>query len=156
MAHPKNDLLEYVQARKLGKPRYRTRNEGSAHEPVFKTEVELQGSIIGRGEGSQKRQAERQAAEAALAYLEAQENQPEAEQTDASDVSTSATELPFEGPWPIFDAVLASSLQIANSRVSAGEQGQVAIRQVRDLALELYKEVLEHLGEVVEIEGETD
>lgn len=146
MAHPKSELVDRAQKSDLGKPSYRTRNEGSAHEPRFKTEVLLQGVIVGRGEGAQKRQAERQAAEAALAYLDAHGDQVAPPQTPEPGS--------FEGPWPIFPEALAASLQVANSRVSVSELGDDAIDQVRDLALRLYKEVLEHLGEVVEVDEE--
>jgi ribonuclease III len=146
MSHPKSELVERAQRHGLGKPKYRTRNEGSAHEPVFKTEVILGGAVIGRGEGNQKRQAERLAAETALAFLE--------ERGDRLESTASAAPSPesFEGPWPIFESVLAASLHVANSRVDPDASGAEAVETVRDLALTLYKDMLEHLGEVVEIE----
>ena len=144
MAHPKSELVDRSQKQGLGKPSYRSRNEGSAHEPVFKTEVLLQGVIIGRGEGVQKRQAERQAAESALAYLDAHDNRvAPAERFDAES---------FGGPWPIFPEVLAASVHVANSRVAPELSGGEALGHVRELSLELYKAVLENLGEVVELD----
>ncbi len=143
MAHPKSELVDRTQKNDLGKPSYRTRNEGSAHEPVFKTEVLIQGVIVGRGEGIQKRQAERQAAEAALAYLSAHGDQVTPE--------TGGATGRFEGPWPIFPEVLAASLTVANSRVGLDRPG---VADVRDLALGLYKDLLESLGEVLELPEE--
>jgi ribonuclease III len=143
MSHPKSELVERAQRHGLGKPKYRTRNEGSAHEPVFKTEVILGGAVIGRGEGNQKRQAERLAAENALAFLE--------ERGDRLESAAPPPET-FDGPWPIFESVLAASLHVANSRVDPDSAGAEAVEAVRDLALTLYKDMLEHLGEVVEIE----
>lgn len=146
MSHPKNELAEHAQKRGLGKPKYRTRTEGSAHEPVFKTEVLLDGSVIGRGEGGQKRASERQAAENALEHL-LQDAPPEAPAAPEA-----PAEGPFEGPWPVFEAVLAGSLHVANSRIDPDATGPEAVRQVRDLALGLYKDLLENLGEVVEVD----
>jgi hypothetical protein len=39
---------------------------------------------------------------------------------------------------------------VANSRVETHLQGQEAVAKVKDLALMLYKESLESLGEIVE------
>jgi ribonuclease III len=52
-----------------------------------------------------------------------------------------------EGPWPIFPEVLAKALEVANARVDAGKRGEDAVREVGSLALELYKDLLEDLGE---------
>lgn len=73
---------------------------------------------------------------------------------DGVDAYTDPDE-PFEGPWPIFESILNTSLQIADRRVAADRNGEDAMEAVRDLALKLYKETLEDLGEVVEV-GEGD
>ena len=52
-----------------------------------------------------------------------------------------------EGPWPIFPEVLAKALEVANARVDADKRGEDAVREVGSLALELYKDLLEDLGE---------
>lgn len=67
---PKTRLQELVQARGLGLPRYRVvTSAGSPHRPTFV--VECEAGIAGptRGEGSSRRQAERRAAERALAEI---------------------------------------------------------------------------------------
>lgn len=68
------------------------------------------------------------------------------------DSNAQAAEDRFEGPWPLVSDVLASSLQIANSRVNPGAQGADAIREVHALAVELYKASLQSLGEVIEVD----
>ena len=148
MAHPKNELTLRAERAQLGKPKYKTKNVGPEHDALFVSEVFLGDEIIGRGEGKQKRDAERQAAQAGLAYL-AQADEP----TDTLQVEEDAAlELPFDGPWPLFPDLLATSLNIANGRVDVRLTGHDAVADVRDLALELYKGVLESLGEVVEVD----
>ncbi|CAN5753907.1 hypothetical protein BH24DEI2_BH24DEI2_04540 [soil metagenome] len=157
MAHPKNELIDRAQRARLGKPKYKTNNVGPEHDALFVSEVFLSDELIGRGEGKQKRDAERQAAQAGLAYLD---NTDELEVPDMLDeaeedsVLSSAAELPFDGPWPLFPDLLATTLTIANGRVEAGSSGATAVAEVRDLAVELYKSVLESLGEVVEVDEE--
>ncbi len=63
-----------------------------------------------------------------------------------------AAEEPFAGPWPMFDDLLASVLQVAERRVSSELRGEAALVAVRDFSLRLYKELLSDLGEVVEEE----
>lgn len=72
--------------------------------------------------------------------------------TSYVDSDAQPIDAPFEGPWPLVPDVLATSLQIANSRVNPGAQGHDAIREVHALAVELYKASLQSLGEVVELE----
>ena len=153
MAHPKNELIDRAQRAKLGKPKYKTNNVGPEHDALFVSEVFLGDELVGRGEGKQKRDAERQAAQVGVAYLDAADvpDVPEAESEEVS-ASTSAAELPFDGPWPLFPDLLATTLSIANGRVDAGSTGASAVDEVRDLAVELYKSVLESLGEVVEVD----
>lgn len=150
MAHPKNELTDRAGRAKLGKPKYKTKNVGPEHDALFVSEVFLNDTLVGRGEGKQKRDAERQAAQAGLEYL-SRADEPD---VHLEAVSGSLLDLPFDGPWPLFPEVLATSLQIANSRVDAKATGQSAAQEVRDLALELYKGVLESLGEVVEVDEE--
>ena len=154
MAHPKSELVERCKDNGLSKPSYTTTNTGSEHDTLFISEVAVDGVVIGEGQGKQKRSAEREAAKAGLAYLDETDNRVGEEAMESEPVDP---EDPFEGPWPIFPEVLSSSLTIANSRVNVGKTGQEAIHEVRDLTLSLYKEVLEHLGEVVDLEDdETD
>lgn len=142
MAHPKGELNDRCQQHKLSKPVFSTHKSGSEHEPAFHSEVSIDGVIIGRGDGKQKRDAERNAAKEALSYLDETNNQVFSKNVDEA----------FEGPWPIFPEVLAASLNIANARVDNRVKGEDALSKVRAMALTLYKKTLEDLGEVVEVD----
>lgn len=142
MAHPKAALIERVQAEGRGKPQFDTQRSGPDHEPVFTSHATIQGTSYGIGEGGNKRDAERRAAEAALKALD--------EAALETSSVTAAGEEPFEGPWPVFEQVLAASLQVANDRVARELRGEAALEAVHAFALRLYKGALEDLGEVVE------
>ncbi len=69
---PKTSLQEWAQGRGLALPRYRTLlREGLAHAPRFTVEVAVDGHLPETAEGTSKREAERAAAAALLARLEA-------------------------------------------------------------------------------------
>jgi ribonuclease III len=142
MPHPKAALIERVQAEGRGKPQFDTQRSGPDHEPVFTSRASIQGTVYGTGEGGNKRDAERRAAEAALRALD------EAA-LEASSVVEAEAE-PFEGPWPLFERVLAASLAVANDRVARELRGDAALDAVQAFALRLYKGTLEDLGEVVD------
>lgn len=157
MAHPKGVLIERLQ--KEGRqPRFDTRASGPDHEPMFEAEVHVDDEVIGRGRGSNKRTAERRAAEEALVFLDEAERGTSAEAADEVAGATSADadevgeDLPFEGPWPVFESVLATSLQIAHARVEPNRSGAAARSEIEAFALELYKNVLQDLGDVVELD----
>jgi ribonuclease-3 len=64
---PKSELQERVQALGRGTPRYRVVvAEGPSHAPRFEVEVEVDGEVLGRGDGTSKKRAESQAAREAL------------------------------------------------------------------------------------------
>lgn len=160
MAHPKGVLIERLQ--KEGRqPRFETRASGPDHEPMFDAEVHVGDDVLGRGRGPNKRTAERRAAEEALAALEetgvggteadAEEPAaaPEAEDVEYLDVDD---DLPFEGPWPVFESVLAASLRIAHERIDSKRTGSAARAEIESFALDLYKNVLQDLGDVVELD----
>ncbi|MCP4568430.1 MAG: ribonuclease III [FCB group bacterium] len=66
----KGDLLEYLQGRGLGMPRYEVISEkGPDHDKTFTVVVYSNGEIIGRGGGNSKKDAEQQAAGQALKIL---------------------------------------------------------------------------------------
>jgi ribonuclease-3 len=72
MRDPKSALQEQVQAAGGPAPRYRVvGSRGPQHDQVFEIEVVVDEQVLGRGEGRSKRLAERAAAIAALATLEA-------------------------------------------------------------------------------------
>lgn len=64
---PKSQLQETTQAGKLGAPRYRVVGiSGPDHARTYEVEVEIAGEIKGRGTGTSKAAAEREAARDAL------------------------------------------------------------------------------------------
>ncbi len=71
---PKSLLQEYVQARKQNSPTYKVlHEEGPPHAKTFTIGVFVNQTQIGEGVGRSKQQAEEEAAEKALAYLENQD-----------------------------------------------------------------------------------
>lgn len=140
MKEAKGVLIERCRALGLGKPQFDTNSSGPAHERVFTSEVSIRGEVRGHAQAKTKREAERQASMLALEALDA----------PAKVAALPGNTTAFQGPWPLFPEVLAASLAVANSRVEAHLQGSEATAKVRDLALSLYKESLENLGEVVE------
>lgn len=69
---PKSRLQELVQARWQRAPSYRTvHEEGPEHRKQFTIEVSILGQVLGSGSGFSKQEAERIAAQAAVAELEA-------------------------------------------------------------------------------------
>ncbi len=145
MRHPKAALVERAQAEGRGKPVFATERSGPDHEPLFRSEAALDGTVYGRGEGGNKREAERRAAEAALLALD----------HELLGETATAGDAPFDSPWPLVEPVLAAALQVAQARVPSELRGDAAREAVQTFALKLYKGVLEDLGEVVEDEGET-
>jgi ribonuclease-3 len=66
----KSMLLEFVQAKKLSSPRYVTvSEEGPNHARTFSVEVMVSGIKHGTGSGRSKKEAEQNAAQAALEFL---------------------------------------------------------------------------------------
>jgi ribonuclease-3 len=70
----KSALLEYVQARSLGIPRYSvTQEEGPEHDRRFTVEVAIGMQSWGVGSGRSKKEAEQSAAADALERIQKQE-----------------------------------------------------------------------------------
>ena len=70
LADPKTQLQELLQARGLGVPVYATTaSRGPAHAREFEVEVQTGDKVVGTGSGRTKRQAEQEAARAALLQL---------------------------------------------------------------------------------------
>lgn len=68
---PKSRLQEYCQARGIHIPVYTIENKaGPSHAPVFEVFVSVNGSVLGKGKSSGRKNAEMIAAEAALKALE--------------------------------------------------------------------------------------
>jgi ribonuclease III len=67
---PKSRLQEWAQAEKMGTPQYVTvSSKGPDHAKEFEIEVRIQGKTCGRGSGSSKQNATRNAAQDALESL---------------------------------------------------------------------------------------
>ena len=79
-----------------------------------------------------------------------------ASQSDLADDDDEGDDGEFAGPWPMFDDLLASVVQVAEKRVSADLRGPQAMEAIRDFSLQLYKELLADLGEVVDEDDEED
>jgi hypothetical protein len=75
MAHPKGLLIERAQKLGLERPEFDTAQTGPEHEPSFLSDVTIAGDLLGTGQGGSKRDAERRAAEEALAALDKRENE---------------------------------------------------------------------------------
>ena len=175
MAHPKGVLIERLQ--KEGRqPRFESRISGPDHEPIFESDVMVDDEVLGRGTGPNKRTAERRAAEEALAALDAPQEKPSsgrrrgkrakaappsqdepaaaasapAATTAAAPATDDLEAGPFEGPWPVFETVLATALRVAHDRVAAGLATDEARASIEAFALTLYKNMLQDLGEIVE------
>lgn len=138
MTNPKGDLIDFCRANGLPVPAFETRATGPEHEPTFVSEVSVGTRLRASGQGRSKRDSERAAAVAALEALSA---------TASEDAEPDAAL--GDGPWPIFPDVLVESLAIAHERVDPARMGPQAIDEVRRLALDLYKGLLEELGEYV-------
>ena len=147
MRHPKAALLERAQSEGRGKPTFETTRSGPEHEPVFSAEASLDGVVLGHGEGGNKREAERRAAESALVALD---------RAALNSATVTADDTPFDGPWPMFETVLAGALQVANARVPTELRGDAAREAVQAFTLTLYKGMLESLGDVVEDDDEVE
>ena len=139
MAHAKSTLAETTVKLGLGIPTYSTSGSGPRHDQVFTAVVSAGDEDLGRGIAKTKREAERLAAEEALSELDAREH--------ARDSSLGER---FEGPWPVFEEVLARTIDIAERRIPPRLTGEEARVAIRDFSLELYKDLLQDLGEIVE------
>jgi hypothetical protein len=108
--------------------------------------------VWGTAQARTKRDAEKHAAAQALAALEQGHpvsNAPVSSRAmDPGDLNHDLDDdLDEEGPWPIFPEVLSRCLEIANGRVDQARTGAQAVDEIKRLSLELYKGMLEELGE---------
>lgn len=159
MRNPKNDLIEYCRAMRMRNPKFETRNiGGSDHEPLFMTEVTIDGDLKGSGQGNSKRDSERVAAEEAYTNLTTQfglpparERRPNPNPSHAPQNKGASSNSDSSGEaWPIYGEVLVKALEVANLRVDPNRRGPEAVDLVRKLTLDLYKGILEDLGSTLE------
>ncbi|GMA17193.1 RNA-binding protein [Deinococcus metallilatus] len=130
--NPKGDLIARLTALGLGTPTFDATAEGPPHERVFHVTVSAGGRALGQGEGRSKRDAERGAAEAALAALDAQEG----------DQSVQTQLAQPRGRWPIYAAVLEGALEAALELAPE----DATLDDVREDAARLYRDLLADLG----------
>lgn len=126
-SNPKGNLIGILRSQGQ-QPEFEVTQSGLPHERVFTAQIWLEGSVLATGEGRSKKEAEREAAEAALQVLE-YDNAPEPEADE-------------EPPVPIFSEVLAEALAIADSRAAE----DASLEMVADDASELYQALLMNLG----------
>jgi|GEM_PF-1208795 len=148
MKNPKGDLIEYCRTMRLRSPKFETRGTGSDHEPLFITDILLDGEVKSTGQGSSKRDSERMASELALESLMGQFGpSPQRERKAVASPGTSSRQsVGSSEAYPIYAEVLVASLNIANSRVDGSRRGPESVDMVRKLTLDLYKGLLEELG----------
>ncbi len=166
MTNPKGDLIEYCRVQGLGTPNFETIASGPEHQPIFTCEIVISDQVWGTAQARTKRDAEKLAAAQALTSLEQGNPVPNApvssrasnwtvnsgQVMDSHDLNNDLDsdlddDLDEEGPWPIFPEVLSRCLEIANGRVDQTRTGAQAVDEIKRLSLELYKGVLEELGE---------
>ncbi|ABF46187.1 double-stranded RNA binding protein [Deinococcus geothermalis DSM 11300] len=124
--NPKGDLIARLMALGLGAPTFDATAEGPPHERVFHVMVSASGRVLGQGEGRSKRDAERAAAEAALARLDGRGEAPAGR----------------GGRWPIYAAVLEGALEVALELAP----DDATLDDVREDAARLYRDLLADLG----------
>ena len=137
MPHPKTELNKVLKERGKSKAKFTTESRGPDHDRIFVAKATANDDLLGFGEAKTKREAEKRAAEHALEELIKKQIQS----TEHDD---------FEGPWPVFEAVLASCLQIAHERTEPNLVGIAGIQRVQETGLSLYKNILKDLGDIVE------
>lgn len=125
--NPKGDLIARLVSLGLGTPTFDATAQGPAHERTFHVAVTAAGRVLGEGEGRSKREAERAAAEAALAALDGASGTPE---------------HGAGGAWPIYAPVLAEALEVA---LELAEE-DAGLDDVRRDAARLYRDLLADLG----------
>jgi len=175
MAHPKSVLIERCQALGLKKPVFSTSNTGPDHDPTFICDVIINDEVYGTGQATKKSDAEKYASEEALLSLgdsQPKKQSPSKKNSSAKSSKSngrasrnntrntarqeahayrSSYEAGFEGPWPMFADVLASCISTANERADQRLEGDEAIAEVHRLSLQLYKSLLEDLGDIEEV-----
>jgi len=77
VTHPKSALNAYCQSKGLSLPKFETRGTGTEDDPLFISDVTLDGELLATGQGRSKREAEKVAAELALELLKRTHGEPQ-------------------------------------------------------------------------------
>ena len=140
--NPKSRLQELLQGQGRPTPVYRlSHQEGPDHNPVFSVEALVGDEVIGTGRGSKKAEAERAAAQAALAQLLSDPAQPNGGANVAPPVASSKKEdSPPRGgaagaPRHASDVKDPVELPPPHSAHDSGEDSGTAPRILRRLGL---------------------
>ncbi len=161
MTHPKSALNAYCQSKNLPLPKFETRGTGTEDDPLFISDVSLNGELLATGQGCSKREAEKVAAELALELLRRTHGEPQTKsrkrrrkpraasgEGERGPVETEAP-APSEagGGWPVYPEVLAEALRIADARLPQALKGRDVREELARFAGDVYKALLEELGQ---------
>lgn len=160
MTHPKSALNAYCQSKGLPLPKFETRGTGTEDDPLFISDVSLEGELLATGQGRSKREAEKVAAELALELLKRTHGEPQTKnrkrrrksrgggsgEAATSPESEAAAPAETGGGWPIYPEVLAEALRIADARLPASVKGRDVREELARFAGDIYKTLLEDLG----------
>jgi len=137
----KGDLIARLLGLGLGTPTFDAAADGPPHDRTFRVTVTAGGRVLGEGGGRSKRDAERAAAEHALARLDAS---GEEDADSAQDTGPQPG-----GHWPIYAAVLEGALETALELADE----DATLDDVRADAARLYRDLLTELGHGPEEQG---
>ena len=161
MTHPKSALNAYCQSKSLPLPKFETRGTGTEDDPLFISDVSLNGELLATGQGRSKREAEKVAAELALELLRRTHGEPQTKSRKRRRKPRAAgeAERPAEagssetagasaaGGWPVYPEVLAEALRIADARLPQALKGRDVREELARFAGDVYKALLEELGQ---------
>jgi len=152
MTHPKSALSSYCQSKNLPAPKFETRGTGTDEDPLFISDVTVGGELVATGQGRNKREAEKVAAELALEHLRSQHGEVETSKRKRRrkprpEAKASARE-PAAGDesWPVYPEILAEALRIADARLPQNMKGRDVREELARFASDIYKSLLEDLG----------
>lgn len=130
-SNSKGELIGRLLNMGRGAPTFEVQESGPPHERIFRVEVSVDGQVLGTGVGRSKKEAERIAAEEALATL-----------TVPSKAAAGSRPRREAAPWPIYSAVLAQAVEAA---LEFAPQ-QASLEDVQRSAAQFYRDLLADLG----------
>ena len=162
MTHPKSALNAYCQSKNLPLPKFETRGTGTEDDPLFISDVSLNGELLATGQGRSKREAEKVAAELALELLKRTHGEPQAKnrkrrrkprsgggegERNAAEPEAAPPAEAASAGWPVYPEVLAEALRIADARLPQSLKGRDVREELARFAGDVYKALLEELGQ---------